>query len=163
MQNKFGLSLAFRYKQRHATSNECRAKQRNPSSEQQREQQELPNGQPSCSSCAKWSNSKLPRDGECFGNIFSKAKAWGNDDEIRYLIRNINATGTSARFDRRSLELEMHMKEMETKHQLLEGVRELECKVKRPALENDDVCSQSTSARDKSSFNWTPSKRDVSD
>ena len=35
--------------------------------------------------------------------------------------------------------------------------------MKRTALENDDARSQSTSARDKSPFNWTPKKRDVSD
>ena len=57
----------------------------------------------------------------------------------------------------------MQMKELETKHQLLEEERELERKVKRTALENDDARSQSTSARDKSPFNWTPKKRDVSD
>ena len=49
----------------------------------------------------------------------------------------------------------MQMTELETKHQQLEGERELERKVKKTALENDDVGSQSTSARDKSPFNWT--------
>ena len=68
-----------------------------------------------------------------------------------------------ARFEQRRLELEMQMKELETKHQPLEEERELERKVKRTALENDDVRSQSTSARDKSPFSWTPKKRDVSD
>ena len=68
-----------------------------------------------------------------------------------------------ARFERRKLELEMQMKELETKHRLLEEERELERKVKRTALENDDARSQSTGARDKSPFNWTPKKRDVSD
>ena len=68
-----------------------------------------------------------------------------------------------ARFERRRLELEMQVKELETKHQLLEEERELERRVKRTALENDDARSQSTSARDKSPFNWTPKKRDVSD
>ena len=67
-----------------------------------------------------------------------------------------------ARFERKRLELEMQMKELETKHQLLEEERELERKKKRTALENDDARSQSTSARDKSPFNWTPKKRDVS-
>ena len=67
-----------------------------------------------------------------------------------------------ARFERRKLELEMQIKELETKHQLLEEERELERKVKRTALENDDVRSQSTSARDKSPFNWTPKRRYVS-
>ena len=57
----------------------------------------------------------------------------------------------------------MQMKEMETKHQLLEEERELERKVKRTALENDDARSKSTGARDKSPFNWTPKKRDASD
>ena len=67
-----------------------------------------------------------------------------------------------ARFERKRLELEMQMKELETKHQLLEEERELERKVTRTALENDDARSQSTSARDKSPFNWTPKKRNVS-
>ena len=68
-----------------------------------------------------------------------------------------------ARFERRRLELEMQMIELETKYQLLEEERELERKVKRTALENDDALSQSTGARDKSPFNWTPKKRDVSE
>ena len=51
-----------------------------------------------------------------------------------------------ARFERRRLELEMQMKELETKHQLLEEERELERKVKRTALENNDARSQSTGA-----------------
>ena len=68
-----------------------------------------------------------------------------------------------ARFERRRLELEMQTKELETKHQLLEEERELERKVKRTALENDDARSQSTSARDKSPINWNPNMRDVSD
>ena len=55
------------------------------------------------------------------------------------------------------------MKELETKHLLLEDERELERKVKRTALENDDARSQSTGARYKSPFNWNPKKRDVSD
>ena len=68
-----------------------------------------------------------------------------------------------ARLKRRILELEMQMKELETKHQLQEEERDLERKVKRTALENNDARSQSTGARDKSPFNWTPKKRDVSD
>ena len=68
-----------------------------------------------------------------------------------------------ARFERRRLELEMQMNELETKHQLLEEERELERKVKRTALENDDGRSQSTAARDNFPFNWTAKKRDVSD
>ena len=55
------------------------------------------------------------------------------------------------------------MKELETKQQLLEEERELERKVKRTALKNDDARSQSTDARDKLPFNWTPKKRYVSD
>ena len=68
-----------------------------------------------------------------------------------------------ARFERRRLKLEMQMKELETKQQILQEARELECKVKRTALENDDARSQSAGARDKSPFNWTPKKRNVSD
>ena len=68
-----------------------------------------------------------------------------------------------AQFERKKLELEMQMKEMETKHQLLEEERELERKVKRTALDNDDVRSQSTSARNKPPFNWNPKKRDATD
>ena len=68
-----------------------------------------------------------------------------------------------ARFEQRRLELEMQMKELENNHQVLEEERELERKVKRTALENDDVRSQSSSARDKSPFDWTPKKRNVSD
>ena len=68
-----------------------------------------------------------------------------------------------ARFKRRRLELEMQMKELETKHQLLEEERELERKVKRTALENNDARTLSTGARDKSPLNWTGKKRDVSD
>ena len=68
-----------------------------------------------------------------------------------------------AQFERRRLELEMRMKELETKHLLMEEERELERKLKRTALENEDARSQSTSAPEKSPFNWTPKKRDVSD
>ena len=67
-----------------------------------------------------------------------------------------------ARFERRRLELEMQMKELETKHQLPEEERQLERKVKRTALENDDGRSQSTGARDKSPFNWTPNEKEMS-
>ena len=94
VQSKLGLSLACIYKQRHATSNECRSKQHNASSEWQRDQLQLPNVQPSCSNSAEWSNSKRARYGECFSNIFSNAKARGKDEEIRYRIQSQDATGT---------------------------------------------------------------------
>ena len=68
-----------------------------------------------------------------------------------------------ARFERRKLEEEMQLKELEIKQQLLEEERELERKVRRTALENDDARSQSTSVRSKSPFNWSPKKRDVAD
>ena len=57
----------------------------------------------------------------------------------------------------------MQMKDLETKHQLLQQERELERKVKRRALENDGVRCQSTGARDISPFNWSPKKKNVSD
>ena len=68
-----------------------------------------------------------------------------------------------ARFERRKVELEMQVRELESKHQLLEEERELERKMKRTALEKDDVRSDSTRDQDKSPFNWTPKKRNVSD
>ena len=67
-----------------------------------------------------------------------------------------------APFEGTMLEQEMQLKELETKHQLLEEERELMLKVKRTTLENDDVRSQSTSARGKSPFNWISKKRDFS-
>ena len=45
------------------------------------------------------------------------------------------------------LELEMQMKELETKHHLLEEELELERIVRRTALENDDARPQTTSAQ----------------
>ena len=54
--------------------------------------------------------------------------------------------------------MEMQLKELETKRQLLEEERELERKVKRTALENDNVRFQATSAWDKSPFNSTQKK-----
>ena len=57
---------------------------------------------------------------------------------------------------RKRLDLEMQMKELEMQHQLREKERDLERQLQRTALEKDDLRSQSTKARDKSSFNWTP-------
>ena len=57
----------------------------------------------------------------------------------------------------------MQMKELVIKHQLQEVECELARKVKTTALENDDVLSQTTSARYKSLSNWTPKMRDASD
>ena len=68
-----------------------------------------------------------------------------------------------AQFEWRRLELEMQMKQVETEHQLLEEESELQHKVKRTTLQNDDVRSQSTSAGHKSLFNLIPKKRDMSD
>ena len=67
-----------------------------------------------------------------------------------------------AQFDRKRLELEMQMKELEMQHQLRQKERDLERQFQRTALEKDDLRSQSTKARDKSPFNWTPKGRDVS-
>ena len=46
-----------------------------------------------------------------------------------------------AQCERRKRELEMQMKDLETKHQLLEEERELERNVKRTVLGNDDARS----------------------
>ena len=68
-----------------------------------------------------------------------------------------------AQFDQKRLELEMQMKELEMQHQLRQKERDLERQLQRTALEKDDLRSQSTKARDKSPFNWTPKRRDVSE
>ena len=68
-----------------------------------------------------------------------------------------------AQFDRKKLELEMQMKELEMQHQLRQKERDLERQLQRTALEKDDLRFQSTKARDKSPFNWTPKGRDVSE
>ena len=68
-----------------------------------------------------------------------------------------------AQFDRKRLELELQMKELEMQHQLRQKERDLERQLQRTALEKDDLRSQSTKARDKSPFNWTPKGRDVSE
>ena len=68
-----------------------------------------------------------------------------------------------AQFDRNRLDLEMQMKELEMQHQLREKERDLERQLQRTALEKDDLRSQSTKARDKSPFSWTPKGRDVSE
>ena len=66
-------------------------------------------------------------------------------------------------FDRKNLELEMQMKELEMQHQLWDKERDLESQLQKTALEKDDLRSQSTKARDKSPFNWTPKGKDVSE
>ena len=63
-------------------------------------------------------------------------------------------------FERKKLELEMQMKKIEMKHQLREKERDLERQLQRTALEKDDLRSQSSKARDKSPFNWTPKERE---
>ena len=68
-----------------------------------------------------------------------------------------------AQFDRKRMELEMQMKELEKQHQLRQKERDLERQLQRTALEKDDLRSQSTKASDKSPFNWTPKWRDVSE
>ena len=68
-----------------------------------------------------------------------------------------------AQFDRKRLDLEMQMKKLEMQHRLREKERDLERQLQKSALEKDDFRSQSTKARDKSPFNWTPKGRDVSE
>ena len=116
------------------------------------------------------SNSNYPTDNPVAHTVQNEATASGQETE------NISETSSAkqrreervkkfdiefknkmrlehARFERRKLEVVMQMKELETKRYLLEEELELELKVKRKTLENDDVCSQSASACDKSSFN----------
>ena len=68
-----------------------------------------------------------------------------------------------ARFKWRSLELEIQMKELETKHHLLEEERELERKMKRTVIENNDARSQSTGAPRQITLQLDHKKREVSD
>ena len=58
---------------------------------------------------------------------------------------------------------EIANREIETKHQQLEDERKLECKVGRTVLENDNIRSQSTGAREKQPLNWTPKQICASD
>ena len=67
-----------------------------------------------------------------------------------------------AQLDRKWLELEMQMKELEMQHQLREKERDLQRQLQRTALEKDELRPQSTKARHKSPFKWTPKVRDVS-
>ena len=162
MHSKFGLPLACIYKQRHATSNECRAKQRNSSSDDSESNNNYPTNFP----VAQTVQNGAKASGQDTENVSETSSAKQKREEKMKKTDIDFATKMrleQARFERRKLELEMQMKEPETKHQLLEEERELVRKVKRTALENDDARSQSTGAQDESPFNWTPKKRDVSD
>ena len=145
-----------------ATSNECRAKQHNSSGERQQEQNNYPMDNP----VAQTVQNGTTASGQDTENVSetSSAKQRGEERMNKFDIE-IETTMQleRAQFEQRKLELEVQMKELEIKHQLLEEERELERKVKRTALENDDARSQSTGDRDKSLFNWTPKKKDVSD
>ena len=163
VQSKFGPSLACIYKQKYATSNEFRTKQNSWSSELQREQQKYPTDNPVTQTVQNGATTR----GQETENVSETSSAKQRREEmINKLISNLKPRSMQleqARFEQRRLELEMQLKETETKHRLLEEERQLERKVKRTALENDDIRSQSTTAQEKSPFNWTPQKRDVSD
>ena len=60
-----------------------------------------------------------------------------------------------ALFERKKIELQTQVKELEKKHPLLEEESELDPKMTRICLENDDVHFQSSSIRDKLTFNCT--------
>ena len=125
MQSKFGLLLACKYKQRHATSNKCRAKQRNPISERQRGQQKLPREQSSCSDSKKNGATASGQDTEKVSETTS-AKQMREER-----LKKFNAEFKTkmrleqARFERRKLEKEMQIREPKTKHQLPEEESEL--------------------------------------
>ena len=125
-------------------------------------------------------NNNYPTNNPVVQTVQNGAKASGQDTENvletysakqrrEESMKNIdkkfetNMRLEQARFEWRDIELEKQMKKLETKHQLLEGERELERKVKRTVLENEDVRSQSTISQDKTNFNRTPKTRDVSD
>ena len=88
--------------------------------------------------------------------VEERMKEFENEFEAKLQIER-------TQFDRNRLDLEMQMKELEMQHQLREKDRDLERQLPKTALEKDDFRSQSTQARDKSPFNWTPKGRDVSE
>ena len=160
MQSKFGLSLACIYKQRHATSKESRANNANQAVNDSESNTNYPTDNP----LAQTMQNEATSSGQENVSETSSAKQRQEKRMKKFDIKfETKMRLEQARFEQRRLELEMQMEELEIKHQLLEEERELECKVKRTALENDDARSQSTGARDKPPFNWTPKKRDVSD
>ena len=141
----FGLSLSCIYNQRQATSKnseQSNATQANKDSE---------------------SNNNYPMDNLVAQTVQNGATASSHETEnvsetslVKQRMKKFDIKFKTRmrqeheRFKQKRLELEMQTKELETKHQLLEEERELERKVKRTALENDDLRFQSTSARDKS-------------
>ena len=156
MQGNFQLSLARVYKQKYAKirSKENKAQAVNDSEINYNYPKDNPVAQivqngttasgPETENASETSSAKQKRE--------EKMKKF--DIELKTKIQLERAM-----FERRRLELEMQMKELESSHQQLEEERELERKVMRLTLENDDCRSQSTSARD----NWTPKKRGASD
>ena len=57
----------------------------------------------------------------------------------------------------------MQVKKRKTTHQLKDEELKLSAKWRENSLENDDVRSQSISARDKSAFNWIMKKKCLRD
>ena len=96
MQSEFGLSLACRYKQRHATSNQCRAKQHNSSSERQREQQNYQRDNPIAQT---WQNGATA-SGQDTENFSETSSAEQRREErmkkldIKFEKKDANGTGT---------------------------------------------------------------------
>ena len=160
MQSKFGLSLACIYKQPEGTQPEKAEQSNTTQAMYDRES----NNYPEDISVAQTVQNGATASGQETENVSetSSAKRRRKERMKKFDIDFKTKTRIEqVRFELRRPELKMQMKELETKQQLLEEERELERKVKRTGLENDDVRSQSTSARDQLPFNWTPKKKDV--
>ena len=151
MQSKFGLSLAGICKPRHAAHNDCRENFATPAANDR----ESNNNHPTDNPVAQTMQNGVTASGQDTENV-SKASSAKQRCEERMKKIDIEFETKmrmeQARFERRKLELETQTKKLEIKHHLLEDERELERKVKRTALEKEDVRSQSTSAQENSPF-----------
>ena len=151
MQSKFGQSLAGIYKQRHAAHNDCKENFATPAMNDSESINNHPTGNP----IAQTMQNKATVSGQDTENVSKTSSAKQKREERMKKIDIEFETKMrleQARFERRKLELETLMKKLEIKHHLLEEERELERKVKRTALEKEDVRSQSTSALENSPF-----------
>ena len=116
---KFKASLAGIYKQRQATSNECRAKQHNSSSERQRVQNNYPTNNP----VAKTVQEGATASGPDTDNVSetSSAKQRRKERMKKFDIEfKTKRQLEQALLKWRKLELDIQMKELKTKHHLLE-------------------------------------------
>ena len=162
-----GHTFACLYKQGNATEIESTGRQRCPGNGRRRELQQLPNGQ-------FLSISQRMQNGETNNIRSANKKSFRNKTngqrnkglKKRRRISKLNwskiAMGTGTVL-KTKIRAKVKSNKVKTKHQLLEQERKLERKMKRTALENNDILSHSNCLLNKSSFNWNPKIKDVSD